>query len=685
MPFKKSAFHVVLPSLLAIASIAASPAYAQRSTRGTFAPSPATRFASDLGPVNPEEESNITVELKAKDQAAFDKIVEALYDPSSPTYHHWLTNEDLKRYAPTTEQIESVKKELENHGLTILSASENGFSIRAHGSNAQLEQAFSTQLHQFQHNGKVFRATIEEARLTGAAGDYVAGISGLESHKVHPLFKRAINVRTNQPFPSVPLSKVQATSSGLSSLITDQILTAPSVYTFNTTGASLPVGVYYGNGYNYNATTGVLPDYTPAQLQAAYGLTSAYKQELNGKGQTIVLLEAYGYPTIEQDANAFFSLTGLPLLSSSNFQIIYPEGQPVSPNAGILTGWDGEIALDVQWAHTIAPGAKIIVAAAAGQDSEDFVASINYITNHDLGNSVSDSWETDTDIIAGPAEDEAYDAALERAAAKGISFQFSTGDGGDSGLGTPVGAPGVPSNSPHGTAVGGTAILNVVGGSGTQTLGWGDSATFLAAGGPLDPPEPYGLLGGAGGGESLYFAKPSWQKSLPGTGRQVPDVSALADPYTGVPIVLTVGTQQEIEAGNGGTSLASPIFTAFWAIANQKAGHALGQAAPTIAALKSGLLDVLPLSSPTNVTGTVIDQNGATFYSATALFQGLLDNTTGFTSSVWNLGSGEYLDLGFGIDSSLTVTKGWDNVTGYGTPNGLTFINAVAAAATSTK
>lgn len=685
MPFNKSVFQVMLPSLLAFASLAISPAYAQQPARNAFPPSPATRLASDLGPVNPDEEVNITVELKAKDQAAFDKVVEALYDPASPTFHHWLTNNDLKRYAPSTEQIESVRKELESHGLTILSSDETGFSLRAHGSNAQVEQAFSTHLHQFQNNGKVFRANVDEARLTGTAGNYVAGVSGLESHKVHPLFKRAINVRTNQPFPSILLSKVQATSGGLSSLITNQIFTAPSVYTFNTTGASLPVGVYYGNGYNYNATTGVIPDYTPAQLQAAYGLTSAYKQGLNGKGQTIVLLEAYGYPTVEQDANAFFSLTGLPLLNSSNFQVIYPEGKPVSPNAGILTGWDGEIALDVQWAHTIAPGAKIIVAAAAGQDSEDFVASINYITTHDLGNSVSDSWETDTDIIAGPAENEAYDAALQRAAAKGISFQFSTGDGGDSGLGTPQGAPGVPSNSPHGTAVGGTAILNVVNGSGTQTLGWGDSASFLAIGGPLDPPEPYGLLGGAGGGESLYFAKPSWQKSLPGTGRQTPDVSALADPYTGVPIVITSGAQQVIEAGNGGTSLASPIFTAFWAIANQKAGHPLGQAAPAIAALKSGLLDVLPLSSPTNVAGTVFDQNGATFYSAAGLFQGLLDNTTSFTSAVWNLGSGEYLDLGFGIDSSLTVTKGWDNVTGYGTPNGLAFINAVAAAATPSK
>jgi subtilase family serine protease len=675
MRFLKVAFRVVIPSLLALTAMTASSAFAQLAQNNV---SFATRLASDLGPADATQEINITVQLKPQNQAAFDKAVNALYEPSSPTYHHWLTDNDLKQYAPPKEQLEAVQKELQSHRLTIISTDENSFSVRARGTTSNVEQAFNTQIHQFQHNGKTFRANVQNARLTGTAGSYVSAVSGLESHQVHPLVKRAVNLKTNQPFASVALSKVQA-SGGLSSIITNQILSAPTTYTFTTPGASLPVGVYFGNVYDANSA--LVPDYTASQLQAAYGLTDAYKQGLNGKGQTVVLLEAYGYPTIEQDANAFSTLNGLPQLNSSNFQIVYPEGQPVSSQAGILTGWNTEIAIDVQWAHAIAPGAKIVVVAAAGQDNEDFQNAITYITNHNLGNSVSDSWEIDTDIIAGPLEQQSFDQVLERAAAKGISFQFSTGDSGDEGLGTPDGAPGVPSDSPHATAVGGTSILNVVGGSGTQTLGWGDTVSFLNLGGVLDPPEPLGFLGGAGGGESLYFAKPSWQKALPGSGRQTPDVSALADPYTGVPIVITSGTQQVIEVGWGGTSLASPIFTAIWAIANQKAGHALGQAAPTIAALKSGSIqDVLPLSSPTNVAGTIFDQNGATYYSPAALFTGLLGSTTGFTSAVWDLGGGEDVVFGFGIDSSLTVNPGWDNVTGYGTPNGLTFINAVAAA-----
>lgn len=662
---------VAASSLMSIAILSAAPALAQRADNVPEG----VRQASDLGRVDSVQEINITVRLKPQNEAAFDKAVDALYDPASPTFHKWLTDAQLKQYAPTQEQTNAVGKELERHGLTILSTDESGFSIRAHGTVSNVESAFNTEIHQFQRNGKVFRANVTNARLSGAAGDYVSAVSGIESHQAHPLLKRAVNIRTNQPPPNVALSKVNA-SGGLGSFITDKILSAPQTFTFKTPGASLPVGVYFGNVYGANPN--LVPDYTPAQLQSIYGLPAVYKQGLNGVGQTIVLLEAYGYPTIESDANAFFNLVGLPLLTASNFSIVYPQGPPASPVAGIVTGWNFEIALDVQWAHTIAPGAKIVVVAAAGQDNEDLLDAMSYIISHKLGYTVNDSWEVDLDLVAGPLEEKAFDQVLQLAAAKGISFNFSTGDSGDDGLGEPVGAAGVPSNSPHATAVGGTSILNVLNGSGTQTLGWGTSFVALSDNGVLDPPEPQPFWGGAGGGESIYFAKPSWQKGLPGTGRQTPDVSALADPYTGVPIVVTDNGQQVLAAGVGGTSLACPIFTAFWALADQKAGHPLGQAAPTISGLKSGLQDVLPISSPTNVAGTIFDSTGSTYYSPTNLFTGLLYNNTTFTTAIADFGDGLYQAVSFGLDSSLTVTKGWDNVTGNGTPNGLAFITAAA-------
>jgi subtilase family serine protease len=642
----------------------------------------AVEFATDLGRLSPDAELNLTVVLKLHNQAEYDQLVESLYDPSSSHYHKWLTESDFARYAPTKEELEAVSKELQSHGLTVVSSDPDRFWVRVHGNIGQAENAFQTELHGFRYNGTEFTAHTRDAALTGAAGSLVQAVAGLERHQARPQLVVAKNLQTGKPILKKTLKSVQS-SGGFASLLTGTPLSAAQVFTFTTPGASEPVGVYYGTVYDANPN--LVVSYTPAQLQAHYGLTSLYEKGYKGHGQTIALVEAYGYAAAEADANAAAQIFDLPALTSSNFAVVYPEGQPLNPSAADLTGWSGEIALDIQSAHAIAPEARIVVVASAGQDNEDQIASLNYIINHKLAYTVSSSWENDSEIIAGSAEEEAFNSVLKKGAAAGISFQFSTGDNGDLGLGSPVGAVSVPSNSPYATAVGGTSILNNPYGSGQIVAGWGNNATLLASGGPLDPPEEAGFQGGAGGGESSFYAKPSWQKSLAGTGRQVPDVSALADPYTGFPIVITSSGIQYAEAGVGGTSLASPIFTAIWAIANQYNGSSLGEAAVAVAHLKSGhITDVKPASglNAADVAGTVYDASGASFYSATALFNGSLYSQTQFPSAIWQVATGEYAALSFGTDSSLTVTDGWDNVTGWGEPNGLPFIQGVSGKTT---
>src|ERR1700719_2723382 len=114
-------------------------------------------------------------------------------------------------------------------------------------------------------------------------------------------------------------------------------------------------------------------------------------------------------------------------------------------------------------------------------------------------------------------------------------------------------------------------------GGGDIVTGWGTNLALLEDTLQVfNPPLNFGFWGGAGGGESLFYAKPSWQSSLPGTGRQVPDVSALADPFTGFSIVVTCGGFQFCFAGVGGTSLAAPIFSAIWALAQQYNHENLG-------------------------------------------------------------------------------------------------------------
>ncbi len=662
-------------TLLSLSPLASHPALALQEHNVAKAVS----LANDLGRVDPNQIQTLTIVLKTHNESEFDKAIEDLYDPESSSFHQWFSANDFAKYAPTSAELETVKKELTKQGFTVVSTDPQNFSLRVTGTTAKVEAAFQTELHTFRYNGKTFQAHTRDAQLTGAGGQLVESVAGLDRHQVHNLISIAQNPRSGKPLFKKTVTTADAGSTLLSG-INGTPLSAPALYTFTTPGASLPLGVYYGNVYDKNPALTI--SYSPAQLQSHYGLTSLIKEGYDGTGQTIALVEAYGYAAAEADANVAAKAFGLPPLTSKNFSVIYPEGKPLNPGAADLTGWTTEIALDIQSAHAIAPGAKILVVASAGQDNEDQIASLQYIITHKLANTVSNSWENDDEIIAGSAEENAFNSVLKIGAASGISFQFSTGDSGDLGLGTPVGAVGVPSNSPYATAVGGTSILNNTAGKGQVVTGWGNDITYVNLFGPVDPPTGDGFFyAGAGGGESLYYAKPSWQKALPGTGRQLPDVSALADPFTGFALIVTSEGVQSALAGIGGTSLASPIFTAIWAIADQYNGKPLGQASPAVARLKSGqITDVLPTSplDVSDVSGTVYDSKGPAFYSQTGLFAGLLYSQTSFVSAIWPIAPGEEdIAITFGTDSSLTVTPGWDNVTGYGEPNGLPFIQGV--------
>ncbi len=663
--------RLLAPSLACISILSAGVLQAQREI-GTLTANPNLQAMHDLGTIHGATPVTIDVHLKQPNEKSLVSAVDALYDPKSPSFHKWMTDADLQKFAPSSAQIDLVSRELEHHGLKVVSIDPTGLSLRAVGSAAALQSAFQTPVHQFEHNGTIFRTNTQAARLTGEAGNFVDSVSGLESHVAHPMFVQGKNLMTGKA--PAPLAVKNLTPAQLAAKITDICLSAPQTLTLQTPGTTTPTAVFTGSVYLADFTKSC--NFTAAQLQKVYGLDQAYAAGLDGTGQTIVLIEAYGYDYMLPDANAFSTLMGLPLLNATNFKVVYPDGKP-NVAAGVRLGWDAEIALDIQWAHAMAPGAKIAVVAAGGQDSQDFQHAISYAASHHLGNSFSNSWEIGSDFYSGPAEQNAFDRVITLAAARGISVNFSTGDGGDHGI-VGQGAGGVPSTSPRATAVGGTTILNKVGASGFDHLGWGTDATTFLFGTLNDPPNGPRFIGGAGGGESLYFAKPRWQDALPGTGRQTPDVSALASSLTGVPLVLTSNPTvgQQVLTSVGGTSLACPIFSAIWAIANQKAGHPLGHASPILARLSSGLLDVQPIADTTNVTGTITDANGTTAYTSDDLF-GTAGAQRGFRTALFGNGFIAELGIAFDLDTSLTTAQGWDNVTGFGTPIGMDFLNAV--------
>lgn len=235
-------------------------------------------------------------------------------------------------------------------------------------------------------------------------------------------------------------------------------------------GGSGPSAVYKGNRYASDATF-TCPGYNPPQIQTAYGLNPLYNRTWDGTGQTVVIIDAYGSPTIQQDANTFSAYYGLPALTSSNFNIYYPGGQPTS----CCYGWDTETTIDVEWVHSIAPGANIALVVAPDANSLDIAqywAIENpevgtYYANGDLGYTISDSWGSPEYVLAFYGYQSQLDTEYlmtELAAALGISDNFSSGDDGDFvealynayGITTPPSVS-MPASSPYATAVGGSA------------------------------------------------------------------------------------------------------------------------------------------------------------------------------------------------------------------------------------
>jgi subtilase family serine protease len=435
------------------------------------------------------------------------------------------------------------------------------------------------------------------------------------------------------------------------------------------------VGLYNGNSYLPGTTLSC--GWTPSQVQSHYGLTAAYtgKVTVTGAGQTVVIIDEPTNSDFTTDLKNFATATGLEPITSSNFLLSYPDGVP-SELANEEYDATGETQLDIEWAHAIAPAAKIHLLITPSGDWDEFEYAIQYAVSHKLGNTISLSYGL-PELLFGAYTVKGFESTLEMAAAAGVAVNISSGDGGDEGTGgTNLGGDSYPGASAYATSIGGTTI-GIANESGQQVdVGWGNNVTRLsnAQDSITDPPLAQGFYAGSGGGASGFIAKPSWQSKLSGSGRHEPDISAVADPFTGA-IIFANGFVETV----GGTSLAAPVFSGMWAMADEYAGRSLGQAAPMLPSLLSKITDVVPINAYSDVTGAIIDTDGTFTYSASDLVSPETSNP--FYSALWDAsgyGGGEFIDLSFGTDSSLAVQTGWDYVTGYGIPQGFTFIKAAS-------
>jgi subtilase family serine protease len=651
--------------------------------------------AQMLGAEDQSKQIAVTFWLNQHDKAGFDELVRQMYDRSSPNYHHWLTSKDYAtRFAPSAAEMAIVRQHLAANNLKVVYSDKLNLAVTARGTVADVQRATGVQLNRVLINGETHRIPSAELAIPGIAGKLVYAVQGLADTSFKSHAKMVKDLDTGKPY-KMPLSKISPSSK-----------VGPAVKYFNanclgntqthgfTDGLKPPVqsadytGTRYGTNIN-NGPPNLAPcGYDAPQVDTAYGLTSLYKDGLDGTGETVVIVDAYGSDTIagpSGDANIFAAINGLPpLVLGTNFNIYYPGG--LTNCGGNTCGWDVETSLDVEWSHSVAPGANIALVLGLTNSSGDLDVAVLTAVEDGLGSVISNSYGIEEAYLAtyDPAELVVEDAINELGASFGISVNFSSGDDGDFSYVYPEITVSMPASSPYATSVGGTSLFLNPDKSIKLQTGWGNNITRVASyapNPPVIPPLFEGFIFGAGGGTSGVWPLPSYQASLGGSYRLVPDIGMVADPYTGVEFIDTEGGETFISVV-GGTSLACPTFSGIWAVATQAAGTWLGQAAPILYSLPAGAItDVVAVNGPSNVTGhTHIAHNPVVNYTAAELVPPL-QNTTDFVSTLYNGTSTRWYVLGFGLDTSLTTGPGWDNVTGLGTPNGASFVTAVAAAA----
>ncbi|MEV0410697.1 putative Ig domain-containing protein [Streptomyces sp. NPDC050448] len=273
--------------------------------------------------------------------------------------------------------------------------------------------------------------------------------------------------------------------------------------------------------------------YGPADLQSAYALSASA-----GAGATVAIIDAYDDPNAESDLAAYRSQYGLPACTTANgcFKKVDQNGGTSYPTAD--SGWAGEISLDVDMVSAVCPQCHILLVEANQPSMADLGAAVNravtmgakYVSNSYGGGEDSTDPSSDASYFNHP----------------GVAITVSSGD---SGYGVEY-----PAASQYVTSVGGTS-LNRAGGT---TRGWSESVWGTSAGG-----------NGAGSGCSAYTTKPSWQSDSGCAKRTVSDVSAVADPATG----LAVYDSYQASGWNvyGGTSASAPIIAAVYALAGTPA------------------------------------------------------------------------------------------------------------------
>ncbi len=627
------------------------------------------------------EHMMLQLKRSPEQEAALQKFMDEQNGPDSANYHHWLTAQELgDKFGPSAEDIDTITSWLREHGLEVNIVYPNKMVIDFSGTAGQVQEAFRTEIHNLNVNGRSHYANMTDPQIPEALSAAVVGVVSLHDFRPHPMHKPRAN------------------------------------YTFTSGGST------------YQAVV-------PADLATIYNLNPLFSAGNSGQGQTIAVLEDTNvYSTA--DWTTFRSTFGLSGYSSGSFTQVHPGSNCSNP--GVLVGNDGEAILDAEYASAAAPSAAIELASCT--DTSTFgglIALQNLISAGNPPAIISISYG-ECEAENGASANAAFNSAYQSAAAGGVSVFVSSGDEGAASCDADqansthgIGVSGFAS-TPYNVAVGGTDFGDTVAGTNstywnstnTSTYGsaksyipeipWNDSCASVLLASAFSYSTTYGSTGfcnsstassdgyhttasGSGGpsgcatgsattsgvvsGSCAGWGKPTWQSlvGVPADGvRDIPDVSLFAaNGVWGHYYVFcysdTAGGGAACTgapsgwAGAGGTSFASPILAGIQALVNQKTGSKQGNPNPTYYKLAATEYGTGGSSSCNSTLG-----NGAgsscVFYDVT---KGDMDvNCTGTHNCYKPSGTyGVLSTSNSAYQLAYGTTTGWDFATGIGTVN----------------
>lgn len=605
----------------------------------------------------------LAMKRPADRQAALDRLVEDQQDRKSPHFHQWLKASDLRSYGPAEADIDKTVGWLKSHGLTVNRVSPSGMTIDIAGTAKQIGETFHTELHNVSVKGEAHIANMRDPAIPAALAPVLVG----------PTLSNFF------PKPNLVKGKPQ-----------DNIPFSPTFY-------ALAPGDF-ATIYN---------------LKPLFNGTSAFGAPITGKGVTITLVEQTNI--LPRDWNTFRKAFGL-----SGYAGTLTLTQPGSCGDPGYIGDEIEAAIDVDWASAAAPDADIVEAACpASATTFGVQTALQNLVELGTTSSIFSISYGGSEIDNGLAFVTSWGNLVEEGAAEGISIFISSGDSGAAG-GTGLGVNGLSTN-PYNTTVGGTDFYD--GATNSFSTYWGANHDHYSSAKSYIPEIPwdnscassilykyYGYkssivacndpaLGahdqngvGGSGGQSIYFAKPSWQNigvpGMPADGvRDQPDVSLFAangiwghayiicmsDPRIGG---LPCDYQNLNDVNQllwGGTSVSSPAMAGITALVSQAVGGKLGNTAPVLYQLgKLQFTNSLLLNGCNSTLGT--KEAGACIFNNVTIGDNAEPCVKGQTNCFFN----KYATNGIGVLSTnpgpheidaFPATPGYSLATGLGTVN----------------